>query len=216
MSMPRHTLLASGLTASAATIAHAADNKVNATVDRSLRRKSRELTLEQAKEVIEFTEHAVLSTCDKAGYPYGVPISPVMVGDVLYFHASAAPGGRKSDNMLMNPHVSVCFVAKATTLPQWYSVDFASAVVTGKAYPITDPKEREKAFAAILKRHAPENSDVRNKKQLEVRGPLAQIWKIEIERITGKARGASKWEKGKSIYEVQNMGPSSWLKDVTL
>ncbi len=216
MSMTRRTLLASGLAASAASFAHAADTKSNATVDRPLRRKPRELTLEQAKEVIEFTDHAVLSTCDKAGYPYGVPISPVMVGNVLYFHGTAAPGGRKTDNMLMNPNVSVCFVAKATTLPQWYSVDFASAVVTGKAYPVTDPKEREKAFAAILKRHAPENSSVRNKKQMEVRGPLAQVWKIEIEKITGKARGAAKWEKGKSVYEVQNMGPSSWLKDVPL
>lgn len=42
------------------------------------------------------------------------------------------------------------------------------------------------------------------------------VWKVEIEKITGKARGASKWEKGKSISEVQDMGPSAWLKDVPL
>lgn len=44
----------------------------------------------------------------------------------------------------------------------------------------------------------------------------AMIWKVEIEKITGKARGAAKWEKGKSISEVQDMGPSAWLKDVPL
>ncbi len=42
------------------------------------------------------------------------------------------------------------------------------------------------------------------------------IWKVEIEKITGKARGAAQWEKGKSISEVQDMGPSAWLKDVSL
>ncbi|MDO5531755.1 pyridoxamine 5'-phosphate oxidase family protein [Sutterella sp.] len=189
---------------------------VASTVDRPLRRKARELTLEQAREVIEFTEHAVLSTCDSEGNPYGVPISPVLVGNVLYFHATAQPGGRKADNMLMNPRVSVCFIGKATTLPEWYSVDFASAVVTGRASPVTDKDEQIRAWTAILKRHAPKNSAERNSVQGRVRGPLAMIWKIEIERITGKARGAAKWEAGKSLTEVQDMGPSEWLKGVPL
>lgn len=187
-----------------------------ATVDRPLRRKPRELTLEEAKEVIEFTDHAVLCTCDTAGFPYGVPVSPVMMGSKLYFHSTGLPGGRKADNMLMNPNVSLCFIAKSTTLPEWYSVDFASAVVAGKAYPVTDPKEKDEAFRAILKRHAPGNSEIRNRRQFEVRGPLAMVWRVEIERITGKARGAAKWEAGKSIREVQDMGPSPWLKDMPL
>ena len=186
------------------------------TVNRPMRRKARELTLDQAREVIDFTEHAVLATCDAEGFPYAVPVSPVMVGDALYVHSTGLPGGRKADNMLMNPNVSLCFIGKATTLPQWYSVDFASAVVTGKAHPVTDEKEWREAFEAILRRHAPGNSKVRNDVQFKVRGPLAMVWKVEIEKITGKARGASKWEKGKSISEVQDMGPSAWLKDVPL
>ena len=43
-----------------------------------------------------------------------------------------------------------------------------------------------------------------------------QVWRVDIEEITGKARGASKWVTGKSIHEVQDMGPSKWLKDVPL
>jgi len=37
------------------------------------------------------------------------------------------------------------------------------------------------------------------------------VWKVKIEDIQGKARGAAKWVKGKSIHEVQDMGPSKWL-----
>ncbi len=186
------------------------------TAGRPLRRTERKLTRDQAIEVIEATDHAVLSTCDEAGFPYGVPVSPVLCGSALYFHTTKTPGGRKSDNMLMNPKVSLCFVAKATTLPEWYSVDFASAIVTGRARPVEDPDEAGMAFAAFLRRHAPGNSAERNRVQGRVRGPLAMLWRVDIVSITGKARGAAKWETGKSLREVQDMGPSAWLVGVPL
>lgn len=78
--------------------------ELRSTADRKLRRKPRELTREQAIEVIEATPHAVLSTADLDGNPYGVPVSPVLEGDHIYFHSTGMPGGRKEDNMRMNPH----------------------------------------------------------------------------------------------------------------
>lgn len=75
------------------------------------------------------------------------------------------------------------------------AVDFASAVVTGKAYPVTDEKEWREAFEAILTRHTPGNSQGRNNVQFKVRGPHAMVLKIEIEKITGKARSAAKSKK---------------------
>ena len=49
--------------------------------DRPMRRTDRILTLEEAKEVIRHTPHAVLATADASGQPYGVPISPALVGN---------------------------------------------------------------------------------------------------------------------------------------
>lgn len=63
----------------------------------------------------------------------------------------------------------------------------------------------------ILARHAPQNSKIRNDVQFKNRYPLVAVWKVKIEDIQGKARGAAKWVKGKSIHEVQDMGPSKWL-----
>ncbi len=206
---------AAGIAAGTAGVSGAAEAG-KSTAERPLRRTPRELTREQAIEVIEATPHAVLSTCDTDGNPYGVPVSPVLEGNTLYFHATGLPGGRKEDNMLMNPRVSLCFVAKATTLPEWYSVDFASAIVRGKAVKITDEAEMRRVMALIIKRHAPGNSAERNRVQFENRFPMVAVWKVEIEGITGKARGAKKWEKGKSINEVQDMGPSKWLIGVPL
>lgn len=49
------------------------------TSGRPMRRKERELTVDQAWEVVEGTDHAVLATVDDEGNPYGVPITPVAV-----------------------------------------------------------------------------------------------------------------------------------------
>ena len=54
-----------------------------------MRRKERELTVDQAWEVVEGTDHAVLATVDDEGNPYGVPITPVAADRKrIYFHAT--------------------------------------------------------------------------------------------------------------------------------
>ena len=100
------------------------------TADRPMRRKERELTVDQAWEVVEGTDHAVLATVDDEGNPYGVPITPVAADRKrIYFHATGKPGGRKSDNMKMNRRVSLTYIGKELTVPELYTVDYASAIV---------------------------------------------------------------------------------------
>lgn len=105
-----------------------------------MRRKERELTVDQAWEVVEGTDHAVLATVDDEGNPYGVPITPVAADRKrIYFHATGKPGGRKSDNMKMNRRVSLTYIGKELTVPELYTVDYASAIVEGTASIVTDP-----------------------------------------------------------------------------
>lgn len=214
MTMNRRQMLAASTGLALCANIYAQEASPVSTATRPLRRTARQLTQEQTLEVIKATDHAVLSTCDKAGYPYGVPITPVLEGDHLYFHATGTKGGRKEDNMLMNPNVSVAFVSKANTLGSCYSVDFASAIVRGKAHKVTDPKEIAHAFDLILGRHAPSNSKTRNDIQKKVRGPYATVWKIDIEHIDGKARAAKEWIKGRSATELHDTCTSAWLQGV--
>ncbi len=182
------------------------------TAGRPLRRKMRELTLEQALEVIAAAEYATLATCDREGYPYAVPISPVLEGDHIYFHATGIPGGRKEDNMLADPNVSLAFVSKSFTLGSCYSVDYASAIVRGRAKKVETEEEKRHAFDLILKRYAPFNSAERNAIQMKVRGPYAVIWRIEIDHIDGKARAANEWIPGRSPTMLQDTCTSAWLQ----
>lgn len=55
--------------------------------ERPMRRRDRELSFTDTLRVIRNADYAVLSTVDEAGYPYGVPVSPVLEGEKhLYFH----------------------------------------------------------------------------------------------------------------------------------
>ena len=67
MSTRREVLIAGGLSAlsAVASAAEPAPDEKKCTAHRPLRRKARELTLDQAKEVIDFTEHAVLSRSEE-------------------------------------------------------------------------------------------------------------------------------------------------------
>ena len=206
--------LGASAVAGAVLIGTASSASAESTKNRPLRRKDRALTEEQAREVIENTKWAVLSTADTDGNPYGVPVSPVLAGNVIYFHGTKLPGGRKADNMLMNPNVSLCYVAKANYLPESFTIDYASAVVTGKARPITSKEEEAVALKHILARLAPGNSAERNEVYKKHFLARAMFWKVEIENITGKARMAAKWEKGKSVHEVQDVGPIPVLEGV--
>lgn len=188
-----------------------ADEAKKSTKDRPLRRTERELTPEQTYEVIRATEHAVLSTADDDGNPYGVPVTPVLIDGALYFHSTGWAGGRKEDNMLMNPRVSLCFIGKSMTVPNLYTIDFASAIVTGRASKVTDEKERERVMREIVARLAPQNSKARNDIQFANRFALVALWKVEIEKATGKARAAKAWKAGRSLEEPAPMPVQKWL-----
>ncbi len=211
--MKRRFLLSSGLSLAFISPTLFAQ-ETQSTAQRPLKRTARQLNEKQTNEVIESSPYSVLSTCDKAGFPYGVPISPVRDGDHFYFHATGKKGGRKEDNMLMNPNVSLCFVSKNNVLGHCYSVDFASAIVRGKAYKVTDPRELVHAFDLILAKYAPSNSKNRNDVQKKVRGPHAVVWRVDIEHIDGKARAAKEWIHGKTAKDLVDTCNSEWLQGV--
>lgn len=64
--------------------------KPETTAGRPVRRRNRALSQEEALEIVCTTDHAVLSTVDAVGVPYGVPISPVYVDGLLYIHVRSA------------------------------------------------------------------------------------------------------------------------------
>ena len=68
-----------------------------------MRRKDRELSRDEALEIIDNCEYAVISCVDDEGEIFSVPISPVRVGESIFVHGASAgskakvlQNGRKS------------------------------------------------------------------------------------------------------------------------
>ena len=94
-----------------------------------LHRSDRAASPAQAREILDRAEWGVLSTVGEAGWPYGVPLNHVRVGDVLYMHC--ALDGHKLDNLEHEPRASYCAVALHQVKPAELSTRFESAIAFG-------------------------------------------------------------------------------------
>lgn len=157
-----------------------------------MRRAKRKLSEQQALEIVLTTDHAVLSTADAAGVPYGVPITPVYDAGKLYFHCLSLPGGRKTDNLLANACVSVCFIRKQTTLQEDFSVDYESAIVSGRACRVLDAEEWRHALLALCRRHCPSRTESEVLAEIRKHAAATAVWRIDIESISGKSRAGGR------------------------
>ena len=110
---------------------------------REMRRKDRQLTEEEAMDVVRKGEYGVLATVGDDGKPYSVPLSYVLDEEkgALYFHGTAA-GGQKMDNILANPSVCFTVVMDTEVLPAQFSTKYYSANVFGTAKVVEEEEEK--------------------------------------------------------------------------
>ena len=74
-----------------------------------MRRIKKQLLDVDARRIIDSAGHGVLSLCSDT-YPYGVPLSPVLYENNLYFHC--ANSGFKLDIIEKNPNGHFVFIAQ--------------------------------------------------------------------------------------------------------
>lgn len=85
---------------------------------KSMRKKSRQLSEEEALEIFDKAPFVTISMCRPSGLPYGLPISVVRKNqDIFYFHC--ADEGEKIDCLTNNPFVSLSAVSKCTPVFNW-------------------------------------------------------------------------------------------------
>ena len=137
-----------------------------------------------AEAILRRGEWGVLSMAEGAGVPYGVPISYVYDGGAIYLHCALE--GRKVDVLRRHPNVSFCVVDRATTLPEKFSVDFASVIVSGEAAEVTGG-EKQAALSALIAKYSPEFVD-EGEAYIARASDKTMVVKIAIDRITGKCR----------------------------
>ncbi len=150
-----------------------------------MRRKDREMNQSLALEVLDKCPYAVLSAILPDGQPYGIPLSPVRIGNYLYFHCG--PAGKKLDALRHNPRVSIACVSHVKPRTDDFSTEYESAIVSGTASRVTGRQEKIRALEAISLRYTPAFMD-HFEEAVAKSLHRTDVWKVEIETVTGKQK----------------------------
>ncbi len=151
---------------------------------REMRKHDRQVCEQEAREILGGAEHGVLATVGENGWPYAMPLSHVLIGNVLYIHC--ATEGHKLDNIAHDARVSYCAVRSAKVVPAASTVLYESAVVFGRADLVADPEEKRKALISLIQRFRGECS-AETEAGLDKCGPETSVIRIRIEHLTRKA-----------------------------
>ena len=169
---------------------------------REIRRKEKQLTIEECREVLTKAEYGTLATMGTDGYPYAVSVNYVYFNDSIYFHCAQI--GHKLDNIEFCPNVSFNVVTDVFVVPliknesktrfSGFDTNFNSVVIFGKAIEVHDSEKNNGLNALLGKFLRLTSSDQHLEEGLKYVQQSANrtaLIKIEIERLTGK-RGIRK------------------------
>jgi len=148
------------------------------------RRQDRTIGKEEARGLLERAEYGILSTTGADGLPYGIPVSYCVIGDGIYFHCAVE--GRKLNNIAQNPQVSFCVVGKTNVLPDKFSTQYESTVLSGTASAVFD-SEKQQGLEGLLHKYSVGFYE-KGLKYIEALDHKTKVYRIRIDTISGKAR----------------------------
>lgn len=151
---------------------------------REMRRKKREISIDEAKALLRQNKRAALAVNGDGGYPYAVPIDFYYdeAENRIYFHSAKA--GHKIDSIKAND--KVCF----TTWDDGYKEEgdwayyVSSCVAFGRAVLIEDRALTEEKVRAFALKYYPSAEEVEEEIRKDING--VQLVAIDIEHISGK------------------------------
>jgi len=149
-----------------------------------MRRKDREKDAVFAAAIIDKCEYASLATVNEDGSPYCINISVIRIDDAIYFHC--AMSGQKTDNMKLDNRVCLSFVGDTFLPPDEFTARYESAIVFGTAEEVVEYEEKITALKLLCEKYTPTNmADFEN--HIEKYIKHTAVWKIQIDKITGKS-----------------------------
>ena len=151
---------------------------------RPMRRKDRETSEAEARQLLAGCEYGVLSTLGPDGAPYGVPLSYVYREGEIYFHS--APEGRKVDYLRAGAAASFCVVGATELLPEKFSTRYESAIASGEVREL-EGEEKRTALGWLVEKYAPEFRRQGQEYIVEAEGKT-RVFALRVRHVSGKRR----------------------------
>ncbi len=149
-----------------------------------MRRKDREITKEDAFKILKNAEYGVLSMVSSENIPYGIPLGFCLIENEIYFHCAVE--GQKIDYISNNNSGSFCVVGHTELLPEKFSAIFESTIISGTIHE-SYGEEKQRGLEGLIKKYSP-SFIKKGIKYIEKEIDRTKVFKIKIEKITGKAR----------------------------
>lgn len=152
---------------------------------REIRRKDRVLDEVRAYELLAEGEYGFLAMVNADGGGYGVPMSYVLSGDVIYFHC--APEGHKLVNLDRENRVSFAVVGGTKVIPGQLTTGYECVMVFGRVERALPAAERLQALRLLVAKYSTGYEEVAEK---YIKGSFArtEILKLKIEHVSGKSK----------------------------
>lgn len=151
---------------------------------RKMRKSHMALELEESMKILAEAEYGIVATISENGYPYGIPMSHIVLDGSIYFHCGIV--GHKLDNIINNDKVSFTVVGDTELLPEKLDTNYKSVIVYGRAKKV-EGEEKIAALIEILEKYA-EGFMKEGKESIQDDKNITNVIKISIEHITGKIR----------------------------
>lgn len=151
-----------------------------------MRRKDRELTEVEAREILVKGEYGILATVDENAQPYAVPVSYAVEGDNIYIHGTNVEG-QKAHNIGVNNKVCFSVVGPTKVLPEQFSTIYYSVICIGTAAIEPDRAKKKHALELFIDKYSPEFRE-KGLKYIDEAVDRVNIYAFHIDTITGKAK----------------------------
>lgn len=147
-----------------------------------MRRSDKALSEGAAVRLLKEGEYGILSTVNSNGQPYGVPLNYALKNDHLYFHC--ALDGHKLDNLIANEKVSFCVVGQSKVVPEDFTSEFASVIVTGTAE-VVYGDEKFEGLMGLVKKYSADFVE-EGRAYIEKLDHETTVVRVEVNSMTGK------------------------------
>ena len=126
---------------------------------------------------------------DRQGRPYAVPVNQAVDEEyhVVYFHCAGA--GEKWELLKDGAPVCLTAVSHAMSVPNAFTMAYASAVLRGQAEVVTDQGEWTRAMLQLCSAFDPKGMG-RFMECVEKNGPATRVIRITPQELTGKENTA--------------------------
>jgi nitroimidazol reductase NimA-like FMN-containing flavoprotein (pyridoxamine 5'-phosphate oxidase superfamily) len=142
---------------------------------------NKQVSRDMAMNILNNAEYGVLSTVDKAGQPYGVPLNYIVLDDAIYLHCALE--GHKLDNISDNNRVSFTVIGYSEIVPASFTAKYESIVVFGRATLANEP-EKVNMLQKLVQRYSPEFQE-KGMKVIDAFKDKCTVIRIDIEHISG-------------------------------